>query len=349
VFNITSILKPSAVVTDINMKTILKNNRIGKSNAKHLGLLILPWFCWVMHGSILSVRATTTNITMFSNRVPATVLRVQHSDEYSLAKVQDPNASDEEKVFLLRVAACKDQSAWGTALGELLQQANSERVKEMAMIRLRILTNWHGTVGVLSKYAVDQSANHRLRMLAVEGLRFHAEKAVTSILTELAASSEKTSLRAMALQSLRVVNPEAYNTSVDKIKTENPKVVALDEQLNAQGRPTDGDRARLPNDKEIALIGELTVSEGDVAFGVIQKLSKASGRQSVFALIDRFSKEGEKNKAEIMLTLAQIAKATPDLAGDVTQFLAKCREDENNPNLRGIAEECLLYLKKRAD
>ena len=260
------------------------------------------------------------------------------TEDDQLHEMRKPQTSAEMKYQILTFAKCSDRAAWAPLLAGLIKEKTPERLRALALIRLRTMAKYKDAAALLIHLAEDPLEEHRIRMLATEGLRFFSGKNVSEALIGLAQESGHDGLQRIALSSLKQVDPKCYESLVSQPGAGASLVEIAKDLQDEQPR----EESPLTAGKEKALRSRMGKPGGKAAFNSIRKLQKAREAATVTALMDRFGEENEKNKAEIMLTLAKIGRANSQVSATVEKFLRQCAKGPKK--LQDPAKLCLEYL-----
>lgn len=154
-------------------------------------------------------------------------------------------------------------------------------------------------------------------------------------------SSEELSLRSRAVKALKQIDEKSYIKVLNMIEKSEPTFFQSVQRPAAQPRAP----KLLTPEQEREFRDRLSVDNEDDVFAAIQALSRGREPDTIEALMKHYRNTSQKNKGEIALTLAKIAKRDSEQKKPVVGFLEHVQREETDALLiYGIEKLIVEYL-----
>lgn len=265
-------------------------------------------------------------------------------------KVSDVTLPVAERYAALQHADCaRDPDAWGPVLRDIAASASEERLRALAIIKLRGVPEWHEAPGVLMKQAALSTNPVRVRILAVEGLAVLNSQSASNVLAALSEDgNEAQPIRIAALVALKRLDMPQCERTLRTLREEEPGFHSMVAQI-LDRTPGGRQRKQLQKEEEETIVQQLGSSTGTESLRLYQRLADGTRRETVESLIKRFPAETDRNKAEIALTLVKVASHRPELEARVVSYLESRVAEEPSADLQMAIRKAIDYLHAGAD
>ncbi len=158
-------------------------------------------------------------------------------------------------------------------------------------------------------------------------------------------SSEELSLRSRAVKALKQIDEKSYIKVLNLIEKSEPTFFQSVVIPAAQPRAP----KLLTSEQEREFRDRLSVDNEDDVFVAIQALSRGREPDTIEALMEHYRKTSQKNKGEIALTLAKIAKRDVEQKKLVIGFLERVQREETDALLIYCIEKLIIEYMGEPD
>lgn len=156
--------------------------------------------------------------------------------------------------------------------------------------------------------------------------------------------SEDQYLRLRAICALQHVDNKLYTAITKEIEMSEPMLFALVQKAN-QDAKKDVERRTMPKlltpEEEDDLRAKLESGNEKVSFSAIQTLANGEEANTIETLMQYYASASRKNKGEIALSLAKIAKRQPEQRELIIRFLEHVKNEETDEFLQFAIEKLL--------